>query len=238
MCQKRKAIFNWSGGKDSTLALHRIFKEKKFEVTGLLTTLNKQYNRISMHGVRAELLERQANSLGIPLYKVMLPELADMETYETIMRRVTNSFKEQGISVFIFGDLFLEDIRAYREKQLQGTGLKPEFPIWHYPTLQAAKDFIDAGYKAVITSVDASRLDTSFAGRYFDEAFLKDLPTGVDPCGENGEFHTFVFDGPLFSKPVNFKLGETVHKSYSLNDKSVSSGFYFTDIIPSRNFSD
>lgn len=227
-----KAIFNWSGGKDSTFALYQVIKEQKFEVAGLLTTLNEQYNRISMHGVRAELLEQQAKSLGIPLHEIMLPEMSDMETYESIMRKTTREFKDQGISVFIFGDLFLEDIRAYREKQLRGTGLRPEFPIWHYPTLQAAQDFIHAGFKAVLTSVDASSLDESFAGRYFDKDLLKDLPDDVDPCGENGEFHTFVFDGPLFSEPVHFKLGETIRRSYSLNDKSISSGFYFTDLIP------
>ncbi len=232
MESKPKAIFNWSGGKDSTLALYQVIKEQKFEITGLLTTLNKQYNRISMHGVRSALLEQQAKSLGFPLHKIMPPEMSDMETYESVMRKATTDFKEQGISIFIFGDLFLEEIRAYRENQLLATDLMPEFPIWHYPTLKAAQDFISAGFKAVLTSVDASKLDARFAGRYFDEDLLKDLPIGVDPCGENGEFHTFVFDGPLFSEPVNFKLGETVHKSYSLNDKSVSSGFYFTDLVP------
>lgn len=235
MIKKEKAIFNWSGGKDSTLALYRVIKEQKFEVAGLLTTLNEQYNRISMHGVRAALLEQQAESLGFPLHRIMLPEMAGMETYESVMRKTTFDLREQGISVFIFGDLFLEDIRSYREKQLQGTGLRPEFPIWHYPTRQAAEDFIHSGFKAVLTSVDASKLDAGFAGRYYDKNLLKDLPDGVDPCGENGEFHTFVFDGPLFSGPILFTLGETVHKTYSLEDKSVSPGFYFKDLIPAES---
>lgn len=232
MQNKPKAILNWSGGKDSTLALYRVLKEQQVEVAGLLTTLNKKYNRISMHGVRTELLEQQADSLGVLLYKIDLPEMADMETYSSIMGKATASFKEQGVSVFIFGDLFLEEIREYRKKQLDGTGIMAEFPIWGYPTLQAAEDFIHLGFKAVLTSVDASKLDESFAGRIFNENFLADLPGTVDPCGENGEFHTFVFDGPIFSKPVNFTLGGTLHKSYSLQDKSVSSDFYFKELLP------
>jgi len=228
---KEKAVFNWSGGKDSTLALYKILRENKYEVVSLLTTLNEKYNRISMHGVRSELLEQQAANLGLPLRKIMLPEMADMETYAALMGKVTSEMKAMGISVFLFGDLFLEDIRTYREKQLSGSGIRPEFPIWLYNTRKAAHDFIRFGFKAVLTSVDASKLDESFAGRLYDERLLSDLPQGVDPCGENGEFHTFVYDGPLFSKPVNFTIGETIHKTYQLPDKSVSSGFYFTDLV-------
>ncbi len=227
---KEKAVFNWSGGKDSMLALHNVLKEERFEVVALLTTLNEKYNRISMHGVRAGLLEQQAEKLGIPLKKILLPEMADMETYSRIMKRETEYWKAQDVSVFLFGDLFLEDIRAYREKQLTGSGIHPEFPIWQYGTQKAARDFIRLGYKAILTSVDASKLDKTFAGRYFDEKLLSDLPTGTDPCGENGEFHSFVFDGPLFSQPVKFRKGETVHKTYDVQDKSVSAGFYFTDL--------
>ncbi len=229
---KEKAVFNWSGGKDSTLALYKVLKECDFEVVSLLTTLNEKYNRISMHGVRALLLEQQAESIGIPLRKIMLPEIADMDTYTAIMGKETAELKKKGVSAFIYGDLFLEDIRKYREKQLSGSGIRPEFPVWNYPTRQAAHDFINLGFKAVLTSVDASKLDKTFAGRLFDKSLLLDLPPGVDPCGENGEFHTFVFDGPIFSKPVSFSLGETLHKTYKLKDKSLSSGFYFTDIVP------
>jgi uncharacterized protein (TIGR00290 family) len=229
---REKAVFNWSGGKDSMLALHKVLEENRFEIVALLTTLNEKYNRISMHGVRAELLEQQAERLGFPLKKIMLPERADMETYSRIMGEETAYWKAQGVTVFLFGDLFLEDIRAYREKQLAGSGIRPEFPIWQYGTQKAASDFIDLGYKAVLTSVDASKLNETFAGRYFDEKLLADLPEAVDPCGENGEFHSFVFDGPLFSQPVNFQKGETVRKTYQLQDKSVSAGFYFTDLEP------
>lgn len=229
---KEKAVFNWSGGKDSTLALYKALRECDFEVIALLTTLNEKYNRISMHGVRTVLLKQQAESIGIPLRKIMLPEMADMDTYTAIMGRETAELKKEGVSAFIYGDLFLEDIRKYREKQLSGSGIRPEFPIWNYPTRQAAHDFINLGFKAVLTSVDASKLDKTFAGRPFNESLLSDLPPGVDPCGENGEFHTFVFDGPIFSKPVSFSLGETIHKTYQLKDKSLSSGFYFKDLVP------
>ena len=229
---KEKAVFNWSGGKDSMLALYRILQEGKYEIVALLTTLNEKFDRISMHGVRSVLLERQAESLGIPLRKVMLPEMADMETYTAIMRRETDHFKNNGVSVFLFGDLFLEDIRSYREKQLKGSGIRPEFPIWLYGTRKAAVDFIGYGFKAILTSVDASKLDKSFAGRFFDKKLLADLPPQIDPCGENGEFHSFVFDGPVFSHPVLFQKGEAVHKTYALKDKKISSGFYFTDLIP------
>ncbi len=230
--RKPKAIFNWSGGKDSILALYKVLGENKIEVTGLLTTLNEKYNRISMHGVRLRLLEAQAKSLGIPLNQIMLPEFADMETYSSIMGKAVKQAKKTGVSIFIFGDLFLEEIREYREKQLTGSGIQPLFPIWQYPTDRAARDFIDLGFKAVLTSVDASKLDESFAGRLFDYSLLNDLPPSVDPCGENGEFHTFVFDGPLFKKPVSFNMGETIHKKYELKDSSLSSGFYFKDLLP------
>ncbi len=229
---KEKAVFNWSGGKDSMLALYRILQEGKYEIVALLTTLNEKYDRISMHGVRSVLLERQAESLGIPLRKVFLPEMAGMDVYADIMRRETDHFKNKGVSVFLFGDLFLEDIRSYREKQLKSSGIRPEFPIWLYGTRKAAVDFIGYGFKAILTSVDASKLGPSFAGRFFDKKLLADLPPQIDPCGENGEFHSFVFDGPLFSHPVLFQKGETVHKTYALKDKKISSGFYFTDLVP------
>ena len=229
---KEKVVFNWSGGKDSMLALHKVLEEDRLEVVALLTTLNEKYDRISMHGVRAKLLEQQAERLGIPLRKILLPEMADMETYTRIMGEETTFWKAQGITAFLFGDLFLEDIRAYREKQLTGSGIRPEFPIWQYGTRKAAHDFIHLGYKAILTSVDASKLNETFAGRHFDEKLLSDFPEDTDLCGENGEFHSFVFDGPLFSKPVQFKKGKTIHKTYQLQDKNVSSGFYFTDLEP------
>ncbi len=229
---REKAVFNWSGGKDSMLALHKVLKEGQFEVVALLTTLNEKYNRISMHGVRATLLEKQTESLGIPLKKILLPEMADMEIYSRIMQQETAYWKKQGVSAFLFGDLFLEDIRAYREKQLAGSGIRPVFPVWQYGTRQAAIDIIRMGYKAVLTSVDASKLDEHFAGKDFDEKLLADLPAEVDPCGENGEFHSFVYNGPLFSEPIDFTAGDTVFKSYEIKESSVSTGFYFSDLIP------
>jgi len=229
---KEKAVFNWSGGKDSMLALYKTLHKNKYDVISLLTTINKKYDRISMHGVRSELLDLQVESLGIPLQKVLLPEMADMATYTSIMGNVTAGLQKKGITVFLFGDLFLEDIRAYRETQLSGSGIRSEFPIWQYDTRRAAHDFINLGFKAILTSVDASKLDETFAGRLYDEKLLSDLPENVDPCGENGEFHTFVFDGPLFSQPVKITHGKTVYRTYKLQDKAVSSGFYYTDLIP------
>ncbi|WP_418253683.1 diphthine--ammonia ligase [Flavobacterium columnare] len=211
---KSKAIFNWSSGKDSALALYKILQTNEYEVTTLLTSVNKQYNRISMHGVRTELLEEQAKSLKIPLHKMEIPEAPTMEVYENIMRTTLSNFKDKGISISVFGDIFLQDLRDYREEKLKELGFKGVFPLWKIDTKELIHTFLNLGFKTIVTCVNERYLDKRFVGRIIDLQFINDLPKNVDPCGENGEFHTFTFDGPIFSKPIEFELGEIVHRKY------------------------
>jgi uncharacterized protein (TIGR00290 family) len=237
-------IFNWSGGKDSALCLHQVLQEGQYQVSALLTTLSGSTGRITMHGVRQELLERQAASIGIPLQQVMLPEGASMSAYNELMHNTMHALKAQGIAHAIFGDINLEDLRQYREQQLAQVGMQAIFPLWGRPTEELVREFINLGFKAVVVSVNARLLDESFTGRLLDEAFLRDLPAGVDPAGENGEFHTFVFDGPIFKEPVRYRLGEKVHRTYgapadpdencfSKDDrKTYDTGFWFCDLLP------
>jgi uncharacterized protein (TIGR00290 family) len=210
----QKAIFNWSGGKDSSLALYKILKEDTYRIESLLTTLSRSYQRVSMHGVRETLLEIQSESLGLPLQKLYLPEMASMEDYNRTMFETMSAFKKEGIDHAIFGDIFLEDLKIYREDQLLKVGIKAVFPLWGRNTKELLQEFIDEGFKAVIVCINEKYLDKSFAGRFIDKAFMNDLPDSVDPCGENGEYHSFVFDGPIFSKPVVFDIGETVFRKY------------------------
>lgn len=242
-----KAIFNWSGGKDSSFCLHKVLQDREFEVSTLLTTVSEKYQRISQHGVRVELLEQQADRIGIPLHKALMPEWPTMESYNEMMRQTLGKFKEEDITVSIFGDIFLEDLRKYREEKLANAGFTGEFPLWKIPTDQLARDFIEQGFKAVIVCVDEKHLDKSFAGREYDEAFLNDLPDGVDPCGEHGEFHSFVYEGPIYSKPIRFTRGEVVHRTYErkkkkegelgeyerTHDAIPATGFWYCDLIPS-----
>lgn len=240
-----KAIFNWSSGKDSALALYKILQANEYEVVTLLTSVNQHYNRISMHGVRTELLEKQAESLGLPLHKMEIPEMPTMEIYENIMTQTLNDFKNQGVTHSIFGDIFLEDLRKYREdklKQMEFTGV---FPLWKIDTKNLIYEFLNLGFKTIVTCVNEKYLDKSFAGRIIDEQFIKDLPENVDVCGENGEFHTFTFDGPIFSKPIKFEIGEIVHRKYerpktddsneACNSNSDATafdyGFWYADIV-------
>jgi uncharacterized protein (TIGR00290 family) len=242
---QQKAIFNWSGGKDSALSYYKIQQEKKFEILTFLTSVSQKFQRISMHGVRKELLEQQAKSIGTPLTIMEVPEMPTMESYETAMRNTLEPLIEQGAEVSIFGDIFLEDLREFRENKLSEVGLKGNFPLWKQPTDRLIREFLDLGFKTITTCVNEKFLDKSFAGRIIDEDFLKDLPKNVDPCGENGEFHTFVFDGPIFSKPVPFEVGETVYRKYEAPKKENSDdcfqddhkkedpyafGFWFTDL--------
>jgi len=218
-----KVLFTWSGGKDSVLALYELQITDDYEVAALLTTLTQDYNRISMHGVRSILLERQANSLGVPIEKVYISKNSSNEEYEASMREVLQKYLTFGVSSVVFGDIFLEDLRKYREDNLSKIGMKAVFPIWKRDTTELAHEFIDLGFKAVITCVDSNVLDKIFIGRLFDEQFLSELPANVDPCGENGEFHSFVYDGPIFQKKVSYVKGEVV-----LRD----SRFWYCDLIP------
>jgi len=225
---KPKAIFNWSSGKDSAMALYKTLQENKFDVQCLLTSINSQFDRISMHGVRTSLLEKQAESIGLPLYKLMLPEMPSMDVYSEVVGNAMSNFKSQGVEYSIFGDIFLEDLKTYREEQLAKVGLKAEFPIWKQPTRQLMENFIDLGFKAIVVCVDESKLDKSFVGRLLDKDFLRDIPENVDPCGENGEYHSFVFEGPIFTIPITFTRGEVVYKTYEQSEKSF--GFYYCDL--------
>lgn len=211
---KEKIIFNWSSGKDSALALYKLLQSGQDEVMCLLTTINEQYQRISMHGVRVDLLEAQAASIGLPLIKMQMPEMPTMENYEKTMKATLTGLIDQGATASAFGDIFLEDLRQYRETKLREVNLKAIFPLWQIPTDQLIRQFIELGFKTIVTCVNEKYLDKSFAGRIIDHEFLNDLPTNVDPCGENGEFHTFVFDGPLFKEQVPFEKGEVVYRKY------------------------
>lgn len=211
---KPKAIFNWSSGKDSALALYKILQEEKFEITSLLTSINKEFQRISMHGVHVSLLEKQAESLGFPLAQLELPKEPSMEEYREMMESIMTDFKKQGVTHSIFGDIFLEDLRKYREDQLAAAGIQGVFPLWKKDTKNLIEEFMDLGFKTIVTCINETYLDKSFAGRVIDKQFIEDLPENVDPCGENGEFHTFTFDGPIFKDPIGFEVGEIVKKTY------------------------
>lgn len=238
----KKAYLNWSSGKDAMFALHKAKESGDFSVEKLVTTLNTDFDRVSMHGIQKKLLEHQAESLGIPLHLIPLQGDISMEDYNTSMRKHTSELKKEGFDTAIFGDIFLEDLMEYRKNQLQEIGLKGEFPLWKQDTNKLAHDFIALGYKAIVVCVNAKLLNASFCGRIFDKKLLDDLPENVDPCGENGEFHTFVFDGPLFRSPVNFTVGEKVLRDFSPNKKdeddcfdepnSWDTKFWFVELVP------
>jgi len=223
MTLTEKTIVLWSGGKDSALALYEFLKSGSYEVTGLLTTVTKDYDRISIHGVRRVLLEQQAKALGFPLEEMFVAKGASDADYESELLKVLGKHKAKGVFSVVFGDIFLEDVRNYREQILEKVVMNGIFPLWKRDTKELARTFINLGFKAVITSVDSRVLEKDFAGREYDEKFLLDLPANVDPCGENGEFHSFVYDGPLFCEKVAFKKGETV-----LRDNR----FYSCDLLP------
>jgi uncharacterized protein (TIGR00290 family) len=217
----RRCALSWSSGKDSAWCLHLLRNDPGLEVVSLITTVNEEFDRVAMHAVRRRLLDRQAEAAGVPLWVVPLPWPCSNNQYETRMREVCARAVAQGVEAIAFGDLFLADIRAYRERQLQGTGLEPLFPVWQIPTGELAGEMIAAGLKAKVTCVDPNRLAADFAGREFDAAFLADLPPQVDPCGENGEFHTFVYDGPMFQRPIPVQAGDVVERD----------GFVFADLL-------
>jgi uncharacterized protein (TIGR00290 family) len=217
-----KAWLAWSSGKDSAWALHVLRATPDVEVVGLLTTVNEVHDRVAMHGVRRSLLQAQADSLGLPLVLAPIPHPCSNEHYETVMSAAVARAREEGIAAFAFGDLFLEDIRRYREARLAGTGLVPLFPLWGRPTAALAEQMIAGGLRARVVTVDPRRLAPSFAGRSFDREFLADLPADVDACGENGEFHTFAWDGPMFRRPLDLRSGAVVERE----------GFVFADLVP------
>lgn len=220
----KSILLSWSSGKDSAWALHSLSQRPEYKVVGLLTTFNQQANRVAMHAVRRELVEAQAEAAGIPLWPVELPWPCSNTDYETAMRSACEQAVGRGIEVVAFGDLFLEDVRAYRERQMRATGLQPLFPIWGLPTAELARQMIGSGLRAKLTCVDPKALDPNFAGREFDERLLADLPPGVDPCGERGEFHSFAYAGPMFARPLDISVGETVMRD----------GFVFTDVTLAR----
>jgi len=221
----KKTLLSWSSGKDSAWALHVLRQQCDVEVVGLLTTVNQLYQRISIHAVRLELLQRQAEAVGLPLHIIDLPSPCTNAQYEAAMETFIAEAKQQGIECIAFGDLFLEDIKEYREAKLSGSGISPLFPIWRMPTDRLAKEMISNGLRALVTCIDPRHLAPSFAGREFNEQFLIDLPAAVDPCGERGEFHTFAFDGPMFRKPVTIEVGEVKERE----------GFVYADLLASEN---
>ncbi len=216
-----KAVVSWSTGKDSAWAAHVVREGGALELVGALTTLTREHERVSMHGVRTEVLRAQVARLGLPLHEVVLPWPCPNEAYERAMGEAVDALVARGVTHVVFGDLFLEDIRAYRERQLAGTGLTPVFPLWGRDTRELAEAMIDGGLRATLVSVDPRQLDASFAGRAFDEALLRDLPASVDPCGERGEMHTVVTAGPMLSSPIATRVGEV----------TVRDGFVYADVL-------
>ena len=218
----KKTLLSWSSGKDSAWALHVLRGLPDVEVVGLMTTVNQLHQRVAIHAVRIELLQRQAEALGLPLQVIDLPSPCTNSQYEEVMEKFVDESKLRGIECMAFGDLFLADIKEYREAKLAGTGITPLFPLWLTPTDRLAQEMISSGLRAIVTCVDPQHLPVSFAGREFNEQFLADLPKDVDPCGERGEFHTFAFDGPMFEKSVSVELGEIVERD----------GFGYADLLP------
>jgi uncharacterized protein (TIGR00290 family) len=235
----KQALMNWSGGKDSALALYQILQKAEYEVKYLLTSINETFERVSMHGVRVELLAKQAQSLGLPLQKLYLPEMASMDIYSQRMEEMMQKMRAEGIEYSIFGDIFLADLREYREKQLQKVSMQGIFPIWQRNSTQLIEEFIDVGFQAILVCVNEKYLPKEFVGRLIDQDFLKELPKNIDPCGENGEYHSFVFAGPIFKEKIDFEMGEIIYRNYSpisnQNDNTHSNtnwdtGFWYLDL--------
>lgn len=219
---KKRTLLSWSSGKDSAWTLHTLKQETDIEIVGLFSTFNSQFDRVAMHSVRIELVKQQAESAGYPIRLIPIPYPCSNEQYESIMKEFIKEVEKESIEYFAFGDLFLESVRQYREKNLSGSGIKPLFPIWGKDTLTLSRKMLDAGLKARITCVDPKQLSPAFAGKEYNNSFLEQLPGNADPCGENGEFHSFVYDGPFFNNKINIRIGETVSRD----------GFIFTDLLP------
>ena len=231
---KTPSYFNWSGGKDSTFALYHVFEEQQYDVRFLVTTVNSDAQRVAMHGVRLELMQEQARQIGIPLIIIEYPTSANMEAYENAMNKGLQPILEAGINTAIFGDIFLEDLKEYRINKLKEIGVEAVFPLWKKDTKQLVHDFIDLGFKTLVVCTDLSKLGKEFIGKTITKEWIASLPENVDPCGENGEFHTFVYDGPLFSAPVQFEIKEIVSRTYPStikDDEEQKWEFLFVDLV-------
>ncbi|WP_223551554.1 diphthine--ammonia ligase [Aestuariivivens sp. NBU2969] len=236
---KIKTYFNWSTGKDSALALHHLLQNPNYTVDELVTTLNSHYNRVSMHGLRKELLIAQTQAIGIPSTLIELPKMPSMDIYEKKMLKMVKRLKNNGFTHSAFGDIFLEDLRTYREKRLAQQGLKAVFPIWKRNSKDLLNEFLDLGFKTIVVCANSKYFAKDFVGTIIDKNFIDSLPEDVDPCGENGEFHTFCFDGPIFKNPIYFSIGEKVYREYNnpkTDDDSVcisdKYGVWYCDLIP------
>ncbi len=219
---KQDILLSWSGGKDSSMTLYELQRTGNYQIAALLTTVTHGYDRISMHGVRRTLLEQQAASVGLPLHQILIPPKCTDVEYEEKMAAALAQHQQDGVTGVAFGDIFLEDLRAYREQKLTPVGLRAIFPIWMRNTKELARTFIELGFRAIVVCVDPKKLDPSFAGSEINKEFLDRLPANADPCGENGEFHTFVYDGPIFERPIAFTKGEIVERDC----------FWFCDLLP------
>lgn len=227
---KKKAVFNWSGGKDSALALYKALQSDEYEIISLLTTVSRDSSCSSMHLIPTEFLQMQADSIGIPLYQVLLPS-KDLEGYEREMIKAVQHFKSQGVTHFIFGDIFLHDVKAYREKQLHPYGIEIVEPLWNKSSEEVIADFLASGIKTKIVITQANKLNEAYIGKELNAEFVKSLPEDVDPCGENGEYHTFVYDGPIFSKAVEFSLSEPQKLSFDVNmDNGTTQTFHYWQV--------
>ncbi|MEL0652237.1 ATP-binding protein [Algibacter sp. TI.3.09] len=237
--QKHKTYFNWSSGKDSALALYYLQQNKDYSIEQLVTTVNSHYNRVSMHGLRTDLLLAQTKALNIKASLIELPEMPSMEIYEDVMLKTVSQLKADGFTHSAFGDIFLEDLRTYRDNNLAKHNIKTVFPIWKKDTKTLLTEFLNLGFKTIIVCANSKYFDADFVGTIIDENFIANLPEGVDPCGENGEFHTFCFDGPIFENPISFTIGEKVYREYDIpkTDKNTicsadKYGVWYCDLVP------
>jgi uncharacterized protein (TIGR00290 family) len=238
---KEKVVFFWSGGKDSSICLHKVLQNNAYEVAALITTINKNFGRVSMHGVREELIEEQAKSIGIPLHKMYVNEGTNNE-YENVFKEALMLYKSKGIKKVIFGDIFLEDLKLYRDKLLEEVGMEGIYPLWKLNTRELLREFIGLNFKTITCCVNDAWLDKKWAGRVINENFIAELPLNVDPCGENGEYHTFCYSGPIFKNDIAFKKGEIIYKPViiktieddpcALSANKKTTGFWFCDLIP------
>jgi uncharacterized protein (TIGR00290 family) len=219
-----KTLVSWSSGKDSAWAFHVLRQDPSIDIVGLVSTVNKKFNRVAIHGVRIDLLKEQAKSLNVPLHLVVIPYPCNNDQYISVMNSFIRKIKKQEVVYFAFGDLFLENIRGYREQLLKGTGITPLFPIWGTSTKLLSQQMLSNGLKAVITCVNPKQMASAFIGREYNQSFLNDLPENIDPCGENGEFHSFAFDGPMFNRSIEFRLGKTIYRE----------GICFKDLLLSK----